>query len=131
MCVWSFSTSMGILWSLFPQNIMLKKTIALVVSLTKLHNYCIDEADIATEATVRDRFTNRNNGCVRMIFSDDGKMDLPEGLLYSGHHRDDMLSNSSRTHSNQPNDKIFPHEILLAQIEAKNLKQPTPKRRSH
>jgi hypothetical protein len=60
--------------------------IALVVSLTKLHNYCIEEADIATEATVRDRFTNRNNGCVRMIFSDDAEMDLPAGLLYGGHH---------------------------------------------
>jgi hypothetical protein len=110
---------------------MLKKTIALVVSLTKLHNYCIDEVDIATEATIRDRFTNQNNGCVRMIFSDDAKMDLPEGLLYGSHHRDDMLSNSLCTHSNQPNDEIFPCEILLAQIGAKNLKQPTPKRHCH
>jgi hypothetical protein len=117
----------GILRSPIPQNITLKKTIALVVSLTKLHNYCIEEADIATEATVGDRFTNRNNGCVRMVFSD-AKMELPEGLLYGGHHRDDMLSNSSHSHSNQPSE-IFPREILLAQVVAKNLKRPTPKRR--
>jgi hypothetical protein len=81
----------------------------LVVSLAKLHNYCIEEAGIAPEATVvRDRFSNWNNGSVRMVFSDDANMDLPEGLLYSGHHPDDMLSNSLPTHSNQANDETFP-----------------------
>jgi hypothetical protein len=103
----------GILRSPIPQNIMLKKTIALVVSLTKLHNYCTEEADIAVEATVGDRFSNWNNGSVRMVFSDDADMDLPEGLLYGGHHRDDMHSNSSCTHSNQ-SDEPLPREILLA-----------------
>jgi hypothetical protein len=33
---------------------------------------------------------------------------LAQGLLYSGHNRDDMLSNSSRTHSNQPSEETLP-----------------------
>jgi hypothetical protein len=99
---------------------MLKKTIALVVSLTKLHNYCIEEADIAAEATVRDRFLNQNNGSVRMVFSDDADMGLPEGLLYSSHHQDDMLSNSSRTHSNQPKEKTPPVNSYLHKSKPKN-----------
>jgi hypothetical protein len=33
---------------------------------------------------------------------------LAQGLLYSGHHRDDMLSNSSCTHSNQPSKETLP-----------------------
>jgi hypothetical protein len=65
------------------------------------------------------------------MFSDDANMDLPEGLLYGCHHRDDLLSNSSCTHSNQPNDKIFPCEFPIALIKAKKLKQPTPKQRRH
>jgi hypothetical protein len=120
----------GILWSLIPQNITLKKTIALVVSLTKLHNSCTEEADIAVEATVGDCFSNRNNGSVRMVFSDDADMDVPEGLLYGGHHQDDMHSNSSLTHSNQ-SDEPLPCEILLALVETKNLKRPMPMRRHH
>jgi hypothetical protein len=78
-----------------------------VVSLTKLHNYCTEEADIAVEASVGDSFSNRNNGSVCMVFLDDANMDLPEGLLYSRHHQDDMLSNSSCTHSNQTSEEIF------------------------
>jgi DDE superfamily endonuclease len=120
----------GILRSPIPQNITLKKTIALVVSLAKLHNYCTDEADIAAEATVGDNFSNRNNGSVRMVFSDDADMDLPEGLLYGGHHRDDMPSNSSRSHSNR-SEETLPREILLSIVETKNLKRPTPMRRRH
>jgi hypothetical protein len=80
--------------------------------LTKRHNCCTEEADIAVEATVGDS--------VCMEFSDDANMDLPEGLLYGGHHRDDMHSKSC-THSNQ-SDKPSPHEILLALVETKNLK---------
>jgi hypothetical protein len=33
---------------------------------------------------------------------------LAQGFLYSGHHRDDMLSNSSHTHSNQPSEETLP-----------------------
>jgi hypothetical protein len=120
----------GILRSPIPQNILLKKTIALVVSLAKLHNYCTDEADLAAEATAGDNFSNANNGSVRMVFSDEADMDIPEGLLYGGHHRNDMHSNSSCTHSNQSDDPL-PCEILLALVESKNLKRLTPMRRRH
>jgi hypothetical protein len=33
---------------------------------------------------------------------------LAQGLLYSRHNRDDMLSNSSHTHSNQPSEETLP-----------------------
>jgi hypothetical protein len=56
---------------------------------------------------------------------------LAQGLLYSGHHRDRMLSISSCAHSNQTSEETLPCEILLAKVETNKLKQPTPKRRHH
>jgi hypothetical protein len=82
MCFWPVCPSVGDSSVSDSTNIMLRKTIALVVSLTKLHNYCTEEADIASEATFGNSFSIRNNGSVRMVFSDDADMDLPEDLLY-------------------------------------------------
>jgi hypothetical protein len=58
----------AILWSAIPVNIRIKKTVALVVALAKLHNFCINARHTNVSAnTAHDEWLSEINGAIPLI----------------------------------------------------------------
>lgn len=88
----------AILRSAIPMNVSVGKTIALVLALAKLHNFCIMEAndDVVLPATARDAWRNEVNGAVPLVHQtqhpESGGV-TPTQLLDGGNHFDDVGTN--------------------------------------
>ena len=50
-------------------KVTVPKTVALVLALAKIHNYCIDAQDSCTDVgiTVLDKWTSELNGAVQLV----------------------------------------------------------------
>lgn len=88
----------AILRSAIPMNVSIRKTIALVIALAKLHNYCLDANDcVVLPATANDEWQNEVNGAVPLVVqtrhSSESSSVTPQQLLDGGNHFDDMGSN--------------------------------------
>jgi hypothetical protein len=120
-------------WALFrsslQQNVSLAKTSALVVGCMKLHNYCIDENDVALQSTQYDTVRANIVGAVPMVFSPAANMALPTGLMGGGEHWEDMQENNRR--SRKRTDNVLPREQMHSFVVDKGLKRPVPTSRSH
>jgi hypothetical protein len=68
----------------------LRRSVALVVALAKLHNFCIDETDVASSTTAADDLHLSISGAVPLEMSTVAHMHLPRELIGGGHHFDDM-----------------------------------------
>lgn len=83
----------AILRSAILMNVTTQKTVALVMALAKLHNYCID-ADNRTydlTSTANDEWHTEVNGAVPLVAPGDSWQDLiSEQLLDDGNHFDDL-----------------------------------------
>jgi hypothetical protein len=113
------------------QNVSLEKTSALVVACMKLHNYCIDEADVTMQSTKYDSARANLSGAVPMVFSATADMALPTGLLGGGHHWDDVPESSRRSRARNQRNEELPREFMHALVEEKGLKRPPPTKRRH
>ena len=77
-------------------NVSIKRTVALVLALAKLHNYCIDQSDNSDLTYVaNDERLHELNGAVPLVATQDlqstGNNDvIPEQLMDGGHHFDDI-----------------------------------------
>ncbi len=75
-------------------NIRMEKTVALVMALAKLHNYCINANDNNISAnTARDECTSEINDAVPLVQVEghgEGSDVVPEQLLHGGEHFDDI-----------------------------------------
>ena len=84
----------SILRSAIPMNVSIRKTVALVLCLAKLHNYCIDADDnVVLPCTASDEWQHEVNGAVPMEeteHSDSSGGITPRQLLEGGHHFDDI-----------------------------------------
>ncbi len=93
-----FTHRWAILRSAIPMNVSVRKTIALVVALAKLHNFCIVEANdtIVLPGTASDQWQNEVNGAVPLVqltqHPESGGV-TPQQLLDGGHHFDDVGNN--------------------------------------
>jgi hypothetical protein len=72
-----------------------KKTVALVLALAKLHNFCINCNDSdAPCATASDAWQSELNGAVPLVATtehyDSNRGITPHQLLHGGHHSDDL-----------------------------------------
>ena len=83
----------SILRSAIPMNVSIRKTVALVLCLAKMHNSCIVADDnVVLSCTASDEWKNEVNGAVQMIeteHSDSSGGITPRQLLDGGHHFDD------------------------------------------
>jgi hypothetical protein len=86
----------AILQSAIPMNVSVKKTVALVLALAKLHNFCIDNdvrhCDVAY-ISAADEWRNEMNGAVPLMetqHSESGRDVTACQLLDGGHHFDDI-----------------------------------------
>ncbi len=86
----------AILRSAIPMNVTIQKTVAPVLSLAKLHNFCINADDRNSDTyTASDEWLNELNGAVPLVTTTQDLQSrheevIPEQLLHGGHHFDDI-----------------------------------------
>ena len=91
----------AVLRSAIPMNVTVQKTVALIMALAKLHNYCIDAADGNSNLmpTADDEWSTEVNGGVPLVApaGDSTNQDvIPEQLLDGGNHFDDVGGHAGR-----------------------------------
>ncbi len=101
-----------ILRSAIPMNVSVGKTIALVLALAKLHNFCIEADDtVVLPATAMDEWQNEVNGAVPLVHQtqhpESGGI-TPQQLLDGGNHFDDVGNNG---HYNRQRRHIYMSEM--------------------
>jgi hypothetical protein len=116
-------------------NIRIEKTVALVVALAKLHNYCINANDNDISAnTARDKWTSKINGAVPLVRvegHDEGSVVVPEQLLHGGDHFDDIGHAGRRRrqrHYELVTNAPLPREQLHSFIAAIGVTRPSVQR---
>jgi hypothetical protein len=88
----------AILRSPIPMGVSIKKTVALVIALAKLHNYCIDCDDAIVPSTASDEWQSEVHGAIPLVplVEENHNLDVgitPRQLLDGGNHFDDIGSN--------------------------------------
>jgi hypothetical protein len=119
----------GILRSAMPLNITIVRTVAMVNCLARLHNFCIDEADILDEEVSRveeqlpldlENMINNPDGYVPLNVDDnhDG-IAIPLEIMDAGHHFDDCpraVRRGQVTDAASASNGELPHTILLNHV---------------
>ena len=127
----------GVLRMAMPQGITVKKTIALVNCLAKLHNFCIDEIDDALDGLTEDNCNIEcgDRGYVPMVpnntITDVLDMDVqtPEALVGGGDHFDDVPRALRRTRTVAASEMVLPRTKLCKHVEDMHMVRPTSNRR--
>lgn len=133
----------SILRSAIPMNVSITKTIALVLALAKLHNYCIDNSDReSVQHTAEDEWQHEIHGAVPLtrggttahaqLLSNDYIL-APEQLIDGGNHFDDVGGMAGRynrqrqyDYSARVNQAPLPREQLHSYVTSSGLRRPTP-----
>jgi hypothetical protein len=128
-------------WSMLrkalPMGISLRRSVALVVALAKLHNFCIDVRDASSSTTAVDDLSLSLGGAVPLEMSAAARMHLPRQLLNGGHHFDDMDRLTRRALERDAerkatsNKTVLPRDRLCTQVKEGNLSRPLPDSRRH
>ena len=113
----------GLLRRAMPLNVSLKKTIALVIALFKLHNFCIDELDtVVPAASAHDELQNAIEGGIVT----DGESP-PEELLEGGNHFDDIGGPRRRqAREREYTSSSLPRTTLHERVAEAGLTRPVP-----
>jgi hypothetical protein len=129
----------AILRSAIPMGISLKKTIALVIALAKLHNYCIDEKDeVVPPVSAVDELRIEIRGGIPLETTpmSSGGESIPRQLIDGGNHFDDMDQARRRSRVRQYRSQAqainqqLPRDRLHDLVAEANLCRPAPSRRS-
>jgi DDE superfamily endonuclease len=135
-----FTQRWGILRCAIPKRITLKKTVALVMCLGKLHNYCIDERDTSISPLIAtDEATLELGGAVPLQPYDSrtsegqltNQLPLPMQLMGGGNHFKDLPRSARRRIERQLQkqfDAMLPREKMLLVVEHKQLQRPESKK---
>jgi hypothetical protein len=118
-----FVSRWGILRCAISSKITIKKVIALVNCLAKLHNFCIDESEPgAPEESPTDMMNMLSNrdGYVRMERSSNGTPLAPRGLMHGGQHFNDVPRDVRRRWTSEANDTgsslLLPRQTMLRKV---------------
>jgi hypothetical protein len=119
-------------------NVSIRKTVALVLALSKSHNYCIDHNDSSDLTYIAsDEWQHELNGAVPLVTVRDlsaGNNDVvPEQLMDGGNHFDDIGGMGGRYNRQRRYNYVsrvegipLPRERLHSHIEGIGLTRPTP-----
>jgi hypothetical protein len=126
-----FTQRWGILRSAMPKKVLLKKSVALVVALARLHNFCIDQKQLQIENMIApdERYIERL-GAVPL--EEDSRMNgqrIPRHLIGGGDHFAGMERNERRRLVRSFNGIELPRERLLAVVIDQDLQRPRPRGR--
>jgi hypothetical protein len=128
----------AILRSAIPMGVSIKKTVALVIALAKLHNYCIDCDDTAVApATAADEWRSEVHGAIPLvpIVEDHRNLDVgitPRQLLDGGNHFDDIGNNGRYNRQRRYNYMAesagtpLPREFLHSLVASTGVTRPSP-----
>ncbi len=139
-CAFSmFTHRWAMLRSAIPMQVSLKKTIALVIALAKLYNFCIDEKEAhAPPLRAHDELQTEMQGGIPLetTTTSTGSRELtPRQLLDGGHHFDDIDGPSRRRRIRQyQSDALalqqeLPRNFLHSLVAEANLTRPSLSRR--
>jgi hypothetical protein len=125
----------GILRMAIPRNVSVKKVVALVNALAKLHNFCIGESNVperVPQVFERDMFhmMNADAGYVGMGSGSDDQQQtttgaVPTDLLNAGEHFDDVPDSLLRLHWRQHAGIELPWARLFQMIVDGHWQRPT------
>jgi hypothetical protein len=105
-------------------NISIGKTTALVVSLAKLHNFCLDRRELnAGDNLASDKLDLQLQGAVSL--QSVAGVTLVPAMLGGGHHWDNVPPQERCRHESTSLPRSFMHEIIVN----KNLSRPIPENR--
>jgi hypothetical protein len=131
----------AILRSAIPRGITVAKTVALVLALAKLHNYCIDEERDTTpdlSHTPNDEWNIELNGGIPLVTATDNGDVIPEQLINGGHHFDDLGGINGRYNRQRRYNYVseatsvpLPRDQLHSYVASIGVTRPTPLRRQH
>ena len=116
-----------------PKGLSLKRIIAMVNALAKLHNFCIAEVDKGRESAALLQqlsvdtlhIMNHEDGYVPLEPSNKHGISLPHALMEPGHHFADVPRNTHRQHEQANAEATLPRQLLLKQVIDSHLKRPT------
>ena len=122
----------AILRAALPIGISIKRTVALVNALAKLHNFCIDNNERSYQSNPVDilYLQMNENGFVPLEQREQSTIDLPLQLMEGGHHFnnypcDNCLQQGREDEIIRRRDNLpFPRQFLLEQVEASQLVRP-------
>lgn len=111
-----------------PKGLGIKRIIAMVNCLVKLHNFCIDEVGKGMLLQPLNVHThhimNREDGFVPMALGKESGILVPRVLMDSGHHFNDIPRNVQRQCECSNPEAILPRQQLLQQVIDSHLKHP-------
>jgi DDE superfamily endonuclease len=124
-----FTQRWGILRSALPKKITVKKSVSMILALTRLHNFCIDERQPIEEMTARDACHIEREGAVPMEV--DGRTDvlLPTQLIGGGDHFEGVPRSVRRRVQRSFEGIQLPRDRLHARIMDLDLQRPMPRSR--
>lgn len=124
----------GVLRMAMPRNLSVRRVVALVVALAKLHNFCIDESDIperVPQTFYRDRFhmMNADSGYV-LLRTDDPQQNtaVPTELIHGGEHFEDVPDNQLRAQRRRNSGVELPRTRLFQLIADGHWQRPIMRR---
>ena len=126
-----------------PNGIRIKKTIALVNALAKLHNFCINKNEGNTPNSNVDQalfedlvnVEGNNSGFVPLVHNFqvrdilDADIDTPEALVGGGDHFDDIPCYCRHTQDESLHESQLPRTVLCMHVENMYAVHPTVIRR--
>ena len=116
----------AILRKAIPMGISIKRTVALVIALAKLHNFCIEEKDNDVPAMASaDELVIEMEGAVPLETADR----IPLQLLGGGSHFDDhdRATRRRQEYRNRGTPQAqLPRDHLLDLVDQANLSRPVP-----
>ena len=125
-----FSQCWGILQRALPKKVAVKKAVALVLALGKLHNFCTDEQESIEILTAHDISHIEQGGGVPLELDFDTNILVPRQLLNGGHHFEGLDRNACRRRQHQFNNIELPFERLLALVVDQDLRRLQPRART-
>ena len=126
----------AILRSAIPMGVTIKKTVALVLALAKLHNYCIDCNDSrVAPSTPSDEWRSEVHGAVLLVDTTEDHNNLdggvtPRQLLDGGHHFDDFGINGRYNMQRRYNyaaansGRVLPRDALHSLVASMGITRP-------
>lgn len=125
----------AILRSEISFNVTIKKVVALVNALAKLHNFCIDIQDrlgfdehILDSMPVDSHHLRSNGGLVSLNAGSGSDSPIPTQLLGWGHHSDDYPSDDMMRRIRNSG-TVLPHTTLMRHVVSTGLRRLRPIRR--
>jgi hypothetical protein len=83
----------SILHAPMPCGFLIKKIIALVNALAKLHNFCINEQDGTPDSFLAidaEHLMHNEGGSLELVTTDTHNVPVPQGIMDCGHHFQDV-----------------------------------------